>query len=314
MQETSGGGDLANCEGCGEEWADCCCPPGHGITVFGEWLYLTPRGADAVFGARALNCFDPPLDVEQINLGAFSNYRVGFTKTLRDCCSEIGASFWSFEAQEEDHAARTTGTDVILPLLLHPSQITCPGSTSTLARASAGIDFDRVSVDYKQYCDWNCMQLDWLVGFGYAKLEQDLSVGYDENSVRADSDLHGYGVRIGGGASKACGWVSGFLHADFTLLASDQNARYRSVDVFDGEEVDFEQSLDRLVPVLDLEVGVALNVTCHTTIKVGYIYSIWWNVVTNQSFIEDVQQGDISGDVGDTLTFDGVFARVEVNF
>jgi hypothetical protein len=304
----------APCDGCGQDLGDCCCPSGCGLRIFADWLYLQPRGADAVYAARALNCFDPPLDVEQIDFGAFSNYRVGFAKTLHNDCTELGATFWSFEAQEEDHATRTVGTDVILPLLLHPSQIDCPGTTSTLARASAGIDFDRINIDYKQYCDWNCTQFDWLIGFGYAKLEQDLRASYDENSIQADSDLHGYGLRLGGGASRSWRWLSGFLHADFTLLATNINANYRSVDVFDGTEVDFDQGLDRLVPVLDLEAGIAMNVSCHTTIKVGYIYSIWWNVVTNQAFIEDVQQGDITGNSGDTLTFDGVFARVEFNF
>src|SRR5207249_1012942 len=112
--------------------------------------------------------------------------------------------------------------------LLHPSQITCPGSTSTLARASAGIDFDRINIDYKQYCTWNCTQFDWLVGFGYAKLEQELTAIFDENSARADSDLHGYGLRIGGGASKSHDWLSGYLHGDFTLLAANLNARYQA--------------------------------------------------------------------------------------
>jgi hypothetical protein len=315
--EASGDTQLATCGKCGHEWTGCCCPQGCGLTIFGEWMFLQPRGADAVFAARALNCFDPPLETSQIDFGAFDSFRVGFSKTLGDKCSEIGATFWMFEAQEEEHAPRTTGTDVILPLLLHPSQITCPGSTSTLARASAGIDFDRVNIDYKHYLTANCIQFDCLIGFGYAKLEQDLIATFDEGSSRADSDLHGYGLRLGAGASKSCGscnWLSSYLHADFTLLAANVNARYRAFDAFNGKVVDFSQDLDRLVPVLDLEVGVSANVSCHTTLKLGYIYSIWWNVVTNQSFIEDVQHGDISGGVGDTLTFDGLFARVEFVF
>jgi hypothetical protein len=278
-------------------------------------MLLQPRGADAVFAARALNCFNPPLgDTSQIDFGSFDSYRVGFSKTVHDGCSEIGASFWNFDSHEEEHSPRATGQDVILPLLLHPSQITCPGSTSTLARASAGIDFDRANIDYKEYITCNCTQFDWLIGFGYGKLEQDLTAIFDENHSRADSDLHGYGLRVGAGASRSHSWVSGYVHGDFTLLAANVNARFRSFDVFDGKEVDFNEDLDRLVPILDLEVGLGFNVSCHTTIKIGYIYSIWWNVVTNPSFIHDVQHNDFSGNNGDTLTFDGVFARLEFNF
>jgi hypothetical protein len=311
---TEGKGDLANCNGCNQQWTDCVCPTGCGLTIFAEWMLLQPRGADAVFAARALNCFTPALDTDQIDFGAFDSFRVGFAKTVHNNCTEIGASFWMLEAQEEDSAARPIGEDVILPLLLHPSQLTCPGTTSTLARASAGIDFDRIAIDCKNYITWNCVQFDWLVGFGYGKLEQDLTAIYDENRVRVDSDLHGYGLRLGAGAAKTHRWISGYLHGDLTLLAANQSARFRSFDVFDGKEADVDQDLDRIVPILDLEVGAAFNVTCCMTIKVGYIYSIWWNVVTNQSFVEDVQHGDISGGSDDCLTFDGVFARVEFVF
>jgi hypothetical protein len=312
--EANGNGGMACCDGCGQDWTDCCCPPGCGLTIFADWMYLQPRGVNAVFAGRALNCFDAPLDTHQIDFGGNDSYRVGFAKTEHDGCSEIGVSFWKFETDENDHAPRTTGTDVILPLVLLPSQITCPGSTTTLARASAGIDFDRANIDYKQYCTWNCTEFDWLVGFGYGKLEQDFIARFDESSAHADSDLHGYGLRLGGGASRSHGWISGYLHADFTLLAANQEARFRTFDVFNGKVADFKQDLDRLVPVLDLEAGLGFNVTCCMTIKVGYIYSIWWNVVTNQSFIEDVQHGHLSGGADDTLTFDGVFARIEFNF
>src|SRR5262245_24909045 len=138
-EDVTDGGELAKCGKCGQEWTTCCCPTGCGLTIFAEWMLLQPRGADVVFAARALDCFNPPLDTSQIDFGSFDSYRVGFSKTVHDGCSEIGASFWNFDAHEEEHAPRTTGDDVLLPLLLHPSQITCPGSTSTLARASAGI-------------------------------------------------------------------------------------------------------------------------------------------------------------------------------
>lgn len=312
-----GAKELATCDKCGQPWTDCCCDSSCGWTIFGEWMLLQPRGSDAVFATRALNCFNPPIGVEQIDLGAFDSYRVGFFKQCGDCC-DIGATFWMFESEEDERASPTIGTDVIFPALLFPtiSNITpgCNDATSTSARASLGIDFDRFNIDYRCRCDWTCFQLDWLVGFGYGKLEQDLTAIYDEGFVRADSDLHGYGVRLGGGATYNMGCFRGYTHTDLTLLAANLKARYRNVDTFDGGVADYEQDLDRIVPVLDLEVGVAYDVCRNTTLKVGYIYSIWWNVVTTPSFIEDVQKGDITGNSGDTLTFDGVFARIEINF
>jgi hypothetical protein len=203
---------------------------------------------------------------------------------------------------------------VLLPLLFHPSLLNCPLGTSTRARASSSIDFDRVNIDYRRYVDCGCLRLDWLVGFGYGELIQDLRAIYDEGRVEVNSESWGYGARIGGGGEYGVGRFRGFAHGDLTLLASNAKARYQTIDIFDGEEVDFTQDLDRIIPVVDLEVGVAMDLCRNTVLKVGYTYSIWFNVVTTPVFVSDVQHGDIDGNSGDTLTFDGVFARVEINW
>jgi hypothetical protein len=285
--------------------------------IFGEWMYLQPRGSDAVFATRALNCFGPPTGVEQFDLNNSDAFRVGFYKQCGPC-SDIGATFWMFESHENERAAPTVGADVIFPALLFPTIANftpgCNDATSTSALARLDIDFDRVAIDYRNRFEYCCIEWDWLVGFGYGKLDQELLAIYDEGFVKVDSDLHGYGLRLGGGATKNMGCFRGYLHTDFTLLAANLKARYRNVDTFDGEVADFEQDLDRIVPILDLEVGVAYDLCSGTTLKVGYIYSIWWNVVTTPSFAEDVIKGDITGNSGDTLTFDGIFARIEINF
>jgi hypothetical protein len=309
--------EAAKCGGCSQEWTDCCCDSGCGWMFFAEWMYLQPRGSDAVFATRALNCFGPPTGVEQFDLGNQDAYRAGFYKQCGPC-SDIGASFWMFESHENERAAPTTGTDVIFPALLFPTirNITtgCNDATSTSARASLDIDFDRIAIDYRNRFEACCIEWEWLVGFGYGKLDQELLAIYDEGFVKVDSDLHGYGLRVGGGGTYNWGCFRGYLRSDFTLLAANLKARYRNVDTFDGDVADYEQNLDRLVPVLDIEVGLAYDLCCNTTLKFGYIYSIWWNVVTTPSFAEDVINGDITGNSGDTLTFDGIFARVEINF
>ena len=309
--------ELATCDKCGQAWTDCCCDACCGWTVFGEWMYLQPRGSDPVFATRALNCFNPPTGVEQFDLGASDSYRAGIYKQC-GACSDIGATFWMFESHENERAAPTIGTDVIFPALLFPTIANvgpgCNDATSTRALARHDIDFDRISIDYRSRFECNCIEFDWLVGFGYGKLDQELLVLYDEGFVKVDSDLHGYGVRLGGGATYSLGCLRGYVHSDLTLLAANMRARYRNVDTFDGEIADYKQDLDRIVPVLDLEVGFAYDVCCGVTLKAGYIYSIWWNVVTTPSFAEDVIKGDITGNAGDVLSFDGVFARIEINF
>ncbi len=303
--------DLAKCDKCNQAWPNCCCHSGSSCGLFAEWLFLTPRGGDLVYAARAGNCFDPPTGgAEQIDFGAQSGFSVGFFK---DCgaCSDISVKWMHFEATEEDHTTPTTGADVILPLLFHPSLVNCPAATSTSARASQSIDFDRVNIDFRSRCRWKGCELDWLVGFGYGQLNQNISAYYDEGFVKANSDIYGYGVRLGGGATYGHGCMKLFTHADLTLLAANVSANYSNVDLFDGGQVDYEQDLDRIIPVLDLEVGLSMDLGCGTMLKFGYLYSMWCNTVTTPSFIEDVQKGDITGNSGDVLSFDGLFVRLE---
>jgi hypothetical protein len=304
--------ELAHCDGCKQEWTDCCCKPCQ-WTVMGEWLLLQPRGADVLFAERAPTCFAPPTGTEQIDFGAFSGFRFGVARTLHDGCSEIAARFTHFEANESDRAASTTGTDIIRPVLAFDPFATCDDSTSTRARASAGIDFDRADVDFRAYIDHGCTRFDWVMGFGYGQLNQDVKAVYDAGRVEVESDAWGYGLRLGGGAQVGQGSIRGFGHLDLTLLASNLRASYREID--DGTGVvnttaNVDRDLDRIIPILDLEVGLAMDVCKNTVLKCGYVYSIWFNVVTAPEFVESVQGGDLTGP-SDTLTFDGVFARVE---
>ena len=306
------GVELAKCGGCEQAWTDCRCNR-CGWTAFGEWLLLQPRNADVLYAERALNCFTPPIGTEQIDFGAFSAYKVGVARKLHDGCSEIAASFTRFEANEKGRAVPTTGSDVLRPVLAFDPFATCDDSTSTRARASAGIDFERADLDYRSYIDHGCYRLDWLVGFGYGALKQDVQAVYDAGRVLIESDAWGYGVRLGGGAQYGTGCIRGFGHLDLTLLASNLKASYREVD--DGTGVvpttaRVERDLDRIIPILDLEVGLAMDLCKNTVIKCGYVYSIWYNVVTVPEYVESVQRGDLSGP-SDTLTFDGVFARLE---
>ena len=306
---------IAECDHCHRAAARCCCAQ-RGLTFFGEWLLLQPRDANIVYAVRARTCFEPPLDAEQLDFGTFSGFKIGVAKALCDNCSGIAVSWTHFEANQSDRAAPTRGTDVLRPVLAFDPFATCDDSTSSSARANASINFDRVAIDYRSYIDHDCFRFDWLVGFGYGQLTQDVTAVYDAGRVNVDTEAWGYGVRLGGGAEYRHGCVRGFGHADLTLLASNVKALYREID--DGTGVvntnaRFDQDLDRIIPVLDLELGVAWDMCKNTTLKVGYTYSFWFNVVSVPDFVRDVQRGNLTGS-SDTLTFDGLFARIEYDW
>ena len=302
--------EAAVCDRCGKAWASCHCD-GHGWKFFGEYLVLHPRGADPVFALRAPTCLQPPTGVEQIDFGMESGFRLGFEKEIGDGFSTIGANFAHFEANDERRAAPTTGGGVLVPIVAFDPTATCNGSTSTLASASAGVGFDRVSLDYRRYIESGNCKFDWLVGFAYGQLTQDLKAQFDEDRVTVDTGAWGYGLHVGGGLEYGLGCLRGFGHADLTLLASNAKADYTQTNAFTGQVAHFNQDLDRIIPVLDLELGVAVDVCRNTVIKAGYLYSIWFNVVTTPDFIDAVQGLNVDGSVSDTLTFDGLFVRLE---
>ncbi len=68
------------------------------------------------------------------------------------------------------------------------------------------------------------------------------------------------------------------------------------------------------MPILDLELGLGWRgPRDRWRFSAGYLFSAWFNVVSNEEFIRTVQSGQMHG-VDDTLTFDGLVARAELRF
>lgn len=309
---------MAVCDRCGKDWKDCKCD-GHGWTFFGQWLLLQPKGADPVFAVRSSTCTSPPLgSAEQLDFGSESGFKIGIGRALHEPCSEIMATWTHFESNE-DHSATIAAPFTLRPLLTHPVLNSCDDGTTVSARADATIDFDRVELDYRRYIDMGCIRAEYAVGFAYGQLNQDLFAEYGDGPVVVDrvevvTDSFGYGVHVGAGGEYGHGCCRAFGRIDFTVLNADTDARYRQIDAFTGQEALYKEQLDRIMPILDLELGIAVDVTQCMVLKVGYMYSFWFNVVTPADFVDHVHDGSIDGDVHDTLTFDGVFVRLEVTW
>ena len=91
-------------------------------------------------------------------------------------------------------------------------------------------------------------------------------------------------------------------------------SRYVQTNQFGGVEVNTSMSEDRIVPVLDFELGLAwLSPGQHLRISGGYLVSAWFNAVTTPGWIHAVQRTDFHSG-SDTITFDGLTARAELRF
>jgi tripartite-type tricarboxylate transporter receptor subunit TctC len=78
--------------------------------------------------------------------------------------------------------------------------------------------------------------------------------------------------------------------------------------------VDTGWKAGRVVPICDLEIGGGFYSPCGTyRATVGYVFSAWGNVVKTQDWIQAVQTNSYNN-LGNTMTFDGLVARIEARF
>ncbi len=99
-----------------------------------------------------------------------------------------------------------------------------------------------------------------------------------------------------------------------SLVAGEFTADYRQGQSFDPMVVDTTWKADRVVPMLDLELGAGWQSRCGTwRITGGYAFNAWYNTVKTDEWIKSVQSNNFVG-LGDGITFDGIVLRCEGRF
>jgi len=315
---------------------ECCCNP-YTFRVYGEFLYLRARDAEVCYAVETnsnlpkdITAF-PGVPIQTSPVGVLdqdysSGFRAGFGVCL-DECSEIGASYTWFDTSTEDSITRNPQYPIrqIMPMVMHPG--TFDAITGTVEAAGRhDIEFDLIDVDYRQFLVQGCMShLDCLIGVRWGNLEQNFAARYTddltqpENAYAAatDIDFTGVGLRLGlEGERYYCRVpVKLYMKGFASLLAGEFDATYQqTVQNTAGFGVDTGWKAGRIVPTFDLELGGGVYLPGGTMqFTVGYVFSAWTNVVKTEDWIHAVQTNDFR-DMGDTITFDGLVARVEGRF
>lgn len=291
--------------------------------VWGEALYLKPSDADVPWAVPingAIVNDGVPVQVGRVanadidyNLG----FRFGIGRAL-DECSSVGASYTFFESHTDD-AIETDAPLVLRSLVSHPAMASASADFLRGA-ASNDVDFQLIDADYRHVFRSSCYgSLNWLVGARYAQLEQDFAATYQNNgieNVTTDVRFYGGGIRLGLEGerhAKNSGWlVYGRSAASF--VAGDFRARYTQNQTFDPAVVDVTWRTGKVVPILDLELGVGwTSPGGRCFFSAGYMVSAWFNAVDADTFIRGVQANNFS-DLNDTITFDGLVGRAEIRF
>ena len=300
-------------------WADQC------AGVFGEFLYWHVRN-DSVSYAVPQNSLLLPGSAPIGPAGATNfnfnfGYRAGGFIGLGSESRLVGTytHFNNSTNSEVDAAAPA----VINPLVLFPGTFT-PAFAAHTATASQSVNLQMIDVDYEAAAEC-CKQYWWgyIAGARYAQLDQAFSAAFafapppGATNLNSAVNFNGIGPTAGLQGERIVFPSAGlrvYGKSTASFLVGQFQSSYVQTNAAAGTQVNTALTSDRIVPVLDLEVGLAwVSPEQRVRISGGYMIAAWFNSVTEAAWIQSVQRADFSPG-SNTLTFDGVTARAEVRF
>ena len=299
-----------------------CCPEfwEHRTGLFGDFLYLTAREVDLSYATHVdglIAASVPLAPTSVVDLDYEPSFRVGGAYAF-DSCSSITVTYWYYHSAIVDGIVLPGGTGYARSETTHPNTFDV-FSDSLSAKANYDIDFQIADATYKAIlcrgCDYS---LNYHIGLRYAHLDQQFHGEYFINgstTVDTEVDFDGLGPRIGLEGERLL--KRGFLvygQGFASLLAGQFRASYAQQNVLVGSQANAGLDEDRLVPHLEMELGVGWQNQCGSVrLRAGYYVGVWRNTVTTPAWINGVQENNLAG-VGETLAFDGLTTRVEYQF
>lgn len=313
------------CKGCAGGCKYCCpntcCVPC--LRIYGEFLFLRAGNQEVVYGVPINGPVAPgviPIQVGPLGTVDPDNdpgFRVGFTKSICQATS-LAATYTSFASQT--HSSMNASAPIVIrSMVIHPSSLNATADWLS-ARARYDVAFRLANLDYRQILlAGRCWSVTGLAGARYGQLEQVFRSSFSNigtETINADVNFDGGGLRLGVEAERhaaSCGiFLYGKTHANF--VAGKFRGHYFQGNTFDPVIVDTYWNADRIVSMLDLELGLGWrNTEDCLRISAGYTISAWYNTVTTADFISAVQRNEFGG-LSDVTTFDGLAARVELRF
>jgi hypothetical protein len=292
--------------------------------AFADYLYWNVHNVDVPF-AQPFNGIDPFNSVPQGPVAVASprftsGFRVGAGVAVGDD-GWLVATYTDFRD--------TTGARIVAPddLVLHsflvfPNTVNSAGG-SLAASAEYAIDLRTFDLDYRcpLVCGHNLL-LEWLAGARYGHLDQHLLATFDiSGTTTVDSHINfdGGGPRVGlHGDYKICGGLFGYGCGVLDVLFGRFHGSLEEQNVFTGLVGQTSVSEDRVVPILELELGAGWQTANgRLRLSAGYYVGFWFNALTTPNFISGVQGTNFTtngNNFRDTITFDGLVGRVELRF
>ncbi len=303
----------------------------HRTGFFGEFLFLRPRNAEVAYALPIDGPVAPVLGNE-VPIGSTAvvdfeyepSFRAGANLRLSDS-SSLAGQYTFFRSEATDAATINIADGVLRSLVSHP--LGANAATDTLdANASNRLDFDLIDADYRgalfgcESCEGKCANVvNYIVGGRYAMMEQQFSSNFvvtGTTSVNSNVDFNGGGIRLGLEGERHTTATGFFVYGRgvTNLMVGEFEANYQQINTLNGVEAFTDWKAGRVVPVLDMEVGIGwVGPRRRLKYSAGYMVSSWFNVVKTEDFIHAAQEHDFRDPSGN-LTFDGLTARVTWEF
>ncbi len=321
------------CPTCGPGCAPACCaaPAPQACLprceIWGDALYLKVRGTDITYAQPrdGLTPISAPLGAQGALEPTYApGFRVGMDYALNTCSKiEASASWWESQTHSFLAAPATPPGAVIFSNVTFPTLMNVAADSLT-ADGSFSIEFRTAELAYKRVLcgQYGLYTVNWLVGGRYAYMKQNLHTDFTILGATAVDSLinfDGAGPRIGLDG-ELFGKHGFHLYGRGTLdvLAGHFGASMNQFNVFAGEQGNINYKSDRIVPIVELEVGVGYtSPKGHLRVSGGYTMATWFNTVNTPDFIDSVRANNFTNNgnnLKDSMTFDGVTGRLEFRF
>ena len=211
--------------------------------------------------------------------------------------------------------------NVIQSLLTFPATMNT-ASDSLAAAANYKIDFHLADVDFKDcLCSGHNYCIRYLLGGRYAHLGEKFDGDFTINGatiVTTDVKFDGGGPRAGLEGERHFGHFLIYGRGVANLLAGRFRGDFDQLNAFAGDQANTHFASTRIVPILELELGLGwTSPNGKVRVMGGYYLAGWLNTVTMPAFIQTVDNTNFTtnrDNLRDTLTFDGATARIEFRF
>ena len=326
---------------CGLGMQPCC----GGICFEADYLYVRSNFSQSVAYLTETTSGTTVTDeYHNFDFQHESSYRLGGAYTLPGCGEELRFTFTRFNSY----------ADVVIPYsatVIVPYSIDPPPGGETWARADVNVktyDLDLAKViplggtvgcgggcgcgcgtecDGSCGCDSCCgcptWDITWSGGLRFADADwQRNYTAYTANSsidsqAVTSMNFEGGGVRMGLEGRRylgSRGIFSMFLRGDLSLLLGNVDLRTEVTDTATSSVIVQHSRNRRVIPVTDIEGGITAQVSCHTKLSAGYLFSAWNDLGMSDQTLCDATALCAGYDDSNLLSFDGMFVRLEACF